>query len=168
MKQKATRIGLAVLVLLVWGAVIARAFQRPKASEVEMPVAVTLTEAMDRDTIVAMEPLHLAYDPFLDGSAGVRRTTTAPDNNTTSSDRTSKRSPAPTVVEAPRAWPKVIYHGIVSNADEDARRVGFLSIDGAHHMLKPGAEVAGLVVVEVRRDSAIVLRGTERRAFRKE
>lgn len=165
MKKKAVHIALILLVTLVWGAVIVRAFQRPVDQEVSVVSPVSIEKKEEVASRKEFKHITLSRDPFLDGATTA--TTVSPRKEPLPSSKRSKVN-SPHVPAVTKPWPSVTYHGIVRNTQETERRVGFLNINGKHRMLSAGEVSEGLLVMEVRNDSVVVQFDAEERSFGRE
>lgn len=160
MSTRWVRIGLGVLVLGTWGAVIQRALRRPvegptEAAPQQAPAKITSADA------VLEELPPLTRDPFLDND--VRKA--APRNGSTASSTTPHPAvAAPKPVE--KGWPEIRYNGIVRPRGGTAG-VAFLSVGSRTVLLQRGQEAEGVHVVDLTMDSVVVVWNTERRTFRR-
>lgn len=163
MNKRWLRIGLGVLVLGIWGAVIARALHRPGSNEeglVDRPTAPSLPAATSGDTMDAIPAF--PRDPFLDDRAVAvqRPVTTGPP--------TTSRKTAPTPPPPPpstRPWPKVTYKGTMRAKGDPSTTVAFLSVEGRDLLIKQGNESNGLGVVRMDADSIVLRWSGEERVF---
>lgn len=159
MKQKATRIGLALLVLLVWGAVIARAFQKPASDSAAEAPAI---EHAPPPVEVAPEPLRFAIerDPFLDRQIEHPPVRTKP---TTAHPPVKKPRPmfvAPPPAVAPKAT--IAYVGFIRRSGAEGMSCVILRINGREQVVAMGGSVQGIEVqnataqvVSIRRNGEI-------------
>ena len=165
MKQKATRLLLFLLVGVVWGAVIVRAFKRPDPvmdlPSLAEPIAVETSHAAPH----AGPLLVLDRDPFLDGTAAAQRTAVRPISTTTTRDPKPKAAVADPVRAKP--WPSIKYTGMMRAKAGTASTV-FLTINGRSQILREGAVSDGLRVISASADSVTVERDGVRKTVGRE
>ncbi|MBS1580901.1 MAG: hypothetical protein JST66_01750 [Bacteroidetes bacterium] len=163
MSKRWLRIGLGVLVLGVWGAVIARALHRPGSDAeglVDRPTAPSPPAATSGDTADAIPAF--PRDPFLDDRAVAVQHPTA----TTPPASSRKAPPVPPPPPPPtRAWPKVTYKGTMRAKGDPSTTVAFLSVEGRDLLIKQGNESNGLGVVRMSADSIVLRWSGEERVF---
>jgi len=156
MKQKATRVGLALLVLLVWGAVIARAFLRPNVELTTIPATSTGKLSTTKIAPPVAGKFALERDPFLGDLPDPIRA-----NRTTHAARTS-RSPSspktPVVPQSPPASkPLITYMGFLKNSGPTGTVCVILGINGTEQVFAVGKESMGIRVQEATSEAVMIL-----------
>jgi len=170
MNPKLLRIGLVLVALGVWGAVLVKAFFRRPVEVVETELAgpATMKAAVERPAPTPLD-LHWERDPFLDGSASItaQRTSTSitaaqpPTNNTIKPNKSVAAVPAPSV-----NWPSIVYKGALNASGTPAKRVALLAIEGRDVVLRSGEQQNGIALVALEADSVVIRNGQELRSIR--
>ena len=167
MNPKLLRIGLVLVALGVWGAVVVKAFFRARPVVAETPVPATpLAATAPPLPVSAPLDLHWPRDPFLDGgvSPSVEHTRTTV-THAAISITAPKAPPVPAAVVAPVHWPAIVYKGALNVSGPRGKRVALLAIDGRDVALRAGEEQHGIALVSVEHDSVVLRNGPEHHAI---
>lgn len=160
MKAKFIRIGLGVLVLAIWGAVIGRAIRtKPPESlvDIEQPKPVPTEPVSEVGPIVFV----LSRDPFL-GSPTVTPRTRTNAELPTKGRPTRPIKVAPQPASTPAVKHTVEYLGFIKNASSTGTAYVMLGIDGRSQLIMVGKEVMGVSVTEAGPHTATIAQnGTE-------
>lgn len=166
MNPKLLRIGLVLVALGVWGAVLVKAFfRRPVEAPMEQAAIPARQATAAAPATEAPLALNWPRDPFLDGSGARPTARTAPVAATARNVATvAPAAHAPSPAPAPAAhWPQLAYKGALNVSGPPGKRVALLAIDGRDVALRAGGEHNGLRVVSVLSDSVVLsLNNTER------
>jgi hypothetical protein len=164
MKQRLTRTLLVLLVLGVWGAVLARVLRPSPSAPPSRAVVQDQPDVAQEAWPDTLVDLHLVRDPFLDGNnvaPAVRRKSNAENG------RDASHAPRPSTGSstANKPWPTIVFKGSMGSPAKPDDRIAFLSIGGREVMLRANEEVQGMRLRQVHADSVVMERGGERRVF---
>lgn len=153
MKPAVTRIGLVVLVLVVWGAVIARALVKPPIPD--LPEAVTLPDPKHPPT-ERSGPIQfrLARDPFIGRTTD--RMTTSVGNRPRSETRGTTKPPPPAPVNQPDQ--RIEYIGYIRSDKGTGNTCVLLAVNGKEVIATVGVNTNGLEVTEATPRSVTIQR----------
>jgi len=163
MKQRGTRGLLFLLVLAIWGAVVARAFRKPPetatlGAQPSTPATTTI------DSIPRITVFELDRDPFLGDGRSVHKPVVH-HGQATPIHATVKRTE--TVVPPPRHRSTVQYLGYVKRKDLSGPAYVIVRVDGREQVIGVGREVAGIRVKEATPTVLVIEReGAEERLGR--
>lgn len=166
MKNKKTAWILLPAVLAIWGFLGWKVYA---AMTVDEPMVVFNPEVNDELEKEKLIPdtyqLLLDYnDPFLKGENPNKHVKQPIVNGPPKNANTEpKKQPQP---PAQKSWPEIRYSGLVKSP-KDGKMVGFLSINGTSHFVKPGEVIGEVTVREIWKDSVKVVMGKESRFVRK-
>jgi hypothetical protein len=160
MKNKKVIYILLPLVILIWGTILYRILKNiaPEESVSSGKSYIPSLETARADTfsLIADYP-----DPFLSR-------TSAPAPEPQSIAPLQPREPVikPEPVKPVITWPSVKYSGIIRNIKND-RQLGVLQINGKDHLVSQNQSIGGIEVLQVYKDSVLLLYSGEKKVFRK-
>ncbi|MGL4599303.1 MAG: hypothetical protein ACRCYO_17405 [Bacteroidia bacterium] len=103
-------------------------------------------------------------DPFLEGAVSQQQTNTI---QTPKVNQPAVQTPKPQpIVETPQQWPQITYNGLIKRNGEE-KVVGFLTVDGQSHFVKPGDKAGSVNIVKLWKDSIQVSWNKLQRVVRK-
>jgi hypothetical protein len=160
-KKRWLRILLGLLVLAVWGGVIAKALHQVHSETNAPEPAAANHEPVSADRVTIKEVIpHLQRDPFLDvGSAPEHPAATHGSHSMT------RHRDVPTMA---RPWPTIVYKGLIREHGDKGSTIAFIDLNGKHLLVKQGTEVQGPTVLSIAADSLIMEWAHELRTFRRQ
>jgi len=160
MPKKRLNTILIIAVTLIWGVLLFR-FISPYFKQTD---TVITADVLAKKTIIVTKKkdtvnLHFPQrDPFL----GV--TTTVPKKKNPTTNVVRKKTTVSTL--KPVTWPKIEYLGFVKSK-ASTRRLGLIRINGVLHRVNKNEVVEGLKIVQIDKDSILVVNGKEKKYFNK-
>lgn len=160
MKRKGLTIGLALVVISVWGAVLAKAIKPSSAEEVDPNVVATVTRQVTvADSLPASSTLGNYRDPFLGAEAPSVRREPVDGKRPVAVKKIAPSTPVPSFT-----WPQVAFKGMLKNTNKN-QGVALVSINGQDKLLVEGKEEQGVMLIAVARDSITLKARGEMRRF---
>jgi hypothetical protein len=157
MKNKKLLYLLVPAVLLIWGGLFFRIYNRMNATAPAVEAFRNQGDSMSYQGMNDTFSIAPNYrDPFLHKNASFRES---------DAKHVLKQKPKP-APEQNVKWPIVLYYGMIKNQESNKQLV-LVQVDGVSHRLKPGDRIGGLELKKVYRDSLALSFGKEIKMIRK-